>query len=64
MIRVAPLISLVRKLGYKIYAVLIVDINKALVEKKDINLATKVPPKYHDLLYIFLWKEVDRLPKY
>ncbi|KAK7179415.1 hypothetical protein PSPO01_14570 [Paraphaeosphaeria sporulosa] len=56
--------SLARKLGHEIYTILIVDIDKALAEKKDINPATKVPPKYHNLLYVFSRKEVDRLPKY
>ena len=44
--------------------VLIANINKVLVKKKEINLATKILLKYYNILYIFLYKEVDYLPKY
>ena len=44
--------------------ILITNINKVLVEKKEIDLATKILFKYYNLLYIFSRKEVDYLPKY
>ena len=60
----APLVRLIKKYGYKIFAITIVDIKKALTPKKDTNLAAKVPKEYYKYLDIFSRKEADKLPKY
>ena len=58
----APFISLARKRGYKICAVSIADINKALAVKKHTDPLTKVPPEYHNLIDVFLRENSDKLP--
>ena len=44
-----------------IFAVIIADINKALVLKKHTNFAIKVLLEYYKYLIAFLWKEVNKL---
>ena len=46
--------SLARKRGYKICAVSIPNINKALAKKKHTNLFIKVSLKYYNLIDVFL----------
>jgi len=58
----APFISLARKRGYKIYAVSIADIDKALTKKKHTDPLTKVPQEYHNLIDVFSREESDKLP--
>jgi hypothetical protein len=58
----ALFISLARKRGYEIYAVSIANINKALAVKKHTNPLTKVPPKYYDLIDVFLQENSNKLP--
>ena len=47
-----------------IFAVIIADINKALILKKYTNLAVKVPLEYYKYLIAFSQKEVDKLVKH
>ena len=54
MIGATPLAWLARKPEYIIFAVTIADIKKALVLKKHIDPATKVPVEYHNYLDVFL----------
>jgi len=54
MIRATPLTRLAKKPKYMIFAVTIADIKKALILKKHINPATKIPIDYHKDLDIFL----------
>jgi hypothetical protein len=58
----APFMSLARKRGYKICAVSIANINKALAVKKHTDPLTKVPPEYHDLIDVFSRENSDKLP--
>ena len=44
-----------------IFAVIMANINKALVLKKYINSAIKVLLKYYKHLIAFSWKETDKL---
>ena len=64
MIGATPLAWLARKPEYMIFAITMTDIEKALVLKKHINFATKVPVKYHKYLDVFLRKETDKLVEY
>ena len=57
----APLITLARKKGYKIYAISLANINKALAKKTYIDPATKVPSEYHDLLVVFSQEKSEQL---
>jgi hypothetical protein len=43
--------------------VTISDIDKALAEKKHTNPATKLPPKYYDLLEVFSREDSNKLPE-
>jgi hypothetical protein len=45
--------SLAKKPNYKIFLVIIANINKALATKTYTNPKTKVPVEYYNLLYIF-----------
>ena len=54
MIRATLLIQLTKKPKYTIFAVIIADINKALVLKKYTNFAVKVLLKYYKYLIAFL----------
>ena len=58
----ALFISLARKRGYKICAVSIANIDKALAVKKYTNLLTKVPSKYYNLIDVFLQENSNKLP--
>ena len=58
----APFMSLARKRGYKICAVSIADIDKALTKKKHTDPLTKVPQEYHDLIDVFLREDSNKLP--
>jgi len=55
---------LIKKPGYKLFAVLITDIKKILKSKKYINSAKKVLKKYYKFLDIFSQKEADKLSEY
>ena len=52
-IRAAPFIRIAKKPDYKIFTVLITNINKALTPKVYTNLAIKVPKEYYNLLKVF-----------
>ena len=58
------LAELTRKHRYKIFAVTITDIKKALAPKKHIDSVTKVPACYYKDLIVFSQKEVDKLVEY
>ena len=49
----ALFISLIRKLSYELFAVLMTDIKKTLKSKKYTNLFKKVLKKYHEFLDVF-----------
>ena len=55
---------LVKKPEYTIFAVIIIDIKKALALKKHTDPTIKVLVNYHKDLDICLWKEVDKLAEY
>src|SRR5438034_5090002 len=57
-------ISLIKKPGYKLFAISITDIEKTLKLKKYINSVKKVLKKYYKFLDIFFQKEADKLPKH
>ena len=59
-----PLVWLVKKPKYTIFAIIIANIKKALALKKYTNLVTKVLVDHHKFLDIFLWKEVNKLAEY
>ena len=63
-IRSASFISLIKKPGYKLFAVLITDIEKTLKPKKYIDFVKKVLKKYYKFLDIFSQKEADKLSKH
>jgi hypothetical protein len=52
-IRAAPFVRIAKKPDYKIFAVSIADIDKALAPKVYTDPATKVPEEYYDLLEVF-----------
>ncbi len=54
MIGATPLARLARKPKYIIFAVIIADIKKALVQKKYTDFATKVLVEHHKYLDVFL----------
>jgi hypothetical protein len=54
MIKATPLVQLAKKPKYIIFAIIIADINKALVLKKYTNLAVKVLLEYYKHLIVFL----------
>ena len=60
----ALFISLIKKLNYKLFTILIINIKKTLKLKKYINSAKKVSKKYYKFLDIFSQKEADKLLKY
>ena len=55
---------LTKKPKYIIFAVIMADIEKALVLKKYTDFAMKVPVDHYKYLDIFLWKEADKLAKH
>ena len=57
-------ISLIRKLGYELFIVLIIDIEKILKLKKYINSVKKILKKYYEFLDIFSQKKADKLLKH
>src|SRR5438034_3091329 len=57
-------ISLIKKPGYKLFAISITDIEKTLKLKKYTNSAKKVLKKYYKFLDIFFQKEADKLSKH
>ena len=59
-----PLIRLAKKHNYTIFAIIMADIEKALVLKKYTDPTTKVPAYYYKDLVVFLRKEADKLAEY
>ena len=57
-------VSLIKKLSYELFAVLITNIKKILKLKKYINSAKKVLKKYYKFLDIFSQKEANKLSKH
>ena len=64
MIGDTPLIQLIKKPEYMIFAIIIADIEKALILKKHTDPSTKVLVYYYKYLNTFSRKEVDKLAKY
>ena len=60
----ALFMSLIKKPGYKLFAVLITDIKKTLKLKKYTNSVKKVSKKYNEFLNIFFQKEADKLSEH
>ena len=64
MIRATLLVQLAKKPKYTIFAVIMADINKALVLKRYTDPAAKVLLEYYKHLIAFLWKEANKLAEY
>ena len=64
MIRATPLIRLAKKPKYIIFAVIIADIEKALVLKRRTDPTTKVLVKHYKHLDAFSRKEADKLAEH
>jgi hypothetical protein len=53
---------LARSKGCEIFSVTMEDIEKALVDKPDVDPQSKLPQQYHEVIDMFLKKESDKLP--
>jgi len=63
-IKTALLAQLARKHRYKIFAITMANIKKALAPKKHTDPTTKIPACYHEDLVVFSQKEANKLVKH
>lgn len=59
-----PLLRFVRKPEHELFAVSVRDINRALEERVETDLTTKVPKEFYKHLLVFSKRESDKLLKY